>query len=136
MKAKLIFYGILLVLFLTVGLPAIKSIGDGYSKDMENMMNPDRMMNFNINPNASSFETMVRMTPNGSQAIADKMAGVERFFDGLLTFIFFVAVFIGVIAFVHFRNKAKEEAERERRMKSIYNSSRYSSGGYRGGYYR
>ncbi|MGG2201892.1 hypothetical protein [Paenibacillus validus] len=130
--AKLYFYGIIALIVIFVGIPALQSIGDGYSKDMTNMMDVDRMMNMNINPDAAPLETFVRMTPNGSKALVTE---VDSFFDGVMTFFMILLVIAGVIGFLYIRHKMKEDEERERRLQSL-RSSRYSSS-YRGGsYYR
>lgn len=126
-KAKLAFYGFLALLLFGVGLPALKNIGDGFQKDMSGMMDPNKMMNMQIDPNASTMETFVRMTPNGSKAIVEEANGFNSFIEGVFTFILVAAVVVGILVYMNYRAKAKHEAK----YRDRFGSSRYNRYGSR-----
>jgi large-conductance mechanosensitive channel len=127
-KVKLAFYAVIALLVICIGIPAVKNIGDGFQKDYSSMMDPNKIMNMQIDPNASGMETFVRMTPNGSKAIVKEVDAFGSFLDGVMTFILVALIFAGVIAYLHFRNKAKEEAKFRSQYGSRYgSSSRYGS---------
>lgn len=120
LKAKLLLFGVIALLVILIGIPALQNIGDGYQKDYANLLNPDQVMNLNINPNTSSIQTIVGLTPNGTKAIGQEMNGFSNFLDGVMKFFLVVLVFVGVLMYMHFRGKAKEEKEFQARYGSRY----------------
>ncbi|WP_141505072.1 hypothetical protein [Paenibacillus luteus] len=120
MKIKLGFYAVIALLFIFVGIPAIENIGGGFQKDVSNMSDPNKLMNMNINPNASGMELFVKMTPKGSEAISKEIDGIGSFMESLLTIVIILIICASAFAFFNYRAKVKEENGRR------YGRSRYN----------
>lgn len=115
LKTKLVLYGVIALLVILIGIPALQNIGEGYRKDYSNLLDPNQVMNLNINPNASEIETIVGLTPNGTKAIGEEMNGLSNFFDGLAKFILVILVFAGVLVYLHIRGNGNSNHYRNRR---------------------
>lgn len=123
MKIKLGFYAVIALLIIFVGIPAIENIGGGFQKDFSNMTEPNKIMNMNIDPNASNMELFVKMTPKGSEAIAKEVNGIGFFIESVLTIVIILLICAGAFAFFNYRAKVKQENEYQRR----YGRSRYNN---------
>jgi hypothetical protein len=115
-------------------IPATQNIQEGYQKDFNTLMSQDQTSS--LDPEVSSMKTFVTLTPNGSKAVVNEVNGFESFVDNLILFVAIILIAAGVIVYLNFKVKAKEQAERNRRMQMRFNAhSRRNSGAYSDSYY-
>ena len=128
MNPRIVLTLFLFIVVMFIVIPKIEIVGGAYNEDVRNLMSMESASNVNVNPDASSLETFVRMTPNGSKALVRE---TNNFLNGMFTF-FAIVLLIGVVtAGLLFYKQFKEEEERRERFESKFGRS------YRGrDYYR